>query len=322
MPRSDQISTNSRHRARSPAELNHLEWWSICIRVAKKAEQYDISMLAAAVAFYSMLAIFPALAVIVTLYALFSDPVDVADHLAALEKILPAEVSSTINDQLQSIIGSEQNALGLGFVFSLVFTLWSARRGVLALIKAITIVYRESEQRNSLYLTLYSLSLTLGGIILVLCAMFVMLALTPLLRFIPIPDWQSTITALLSWGALIAMLVTALSYLYRLSPPRRYAKWRWLSPGALLATVLWFSSSFLFSLYAGSIGNYNETYGALGAAVVLLLWFFLTSLSIILGALLNAEMEIQTSVDTTVGTDRPMGQRGAVVADTPPAESE
>lgn len=296
------------------------DWISIARRIPKKLDDYNVSMLSAAVAFYCMLAVFPALTAVVTLYALIADPADVTRHLNAVGGILPSDVVSIFDDQLRTIIASSQQKLGLSFVVGLFFSLWSAHRGVLALIYAITIVYREIDQRSRIYLSIYSLMLTMGAMILLLSALFIVLALNPLLHFLPIPVWQSEVVSLLFWALLVLLLSGALTVLYRLSPPRRFAKWRWLSPGALIATFMWLATSVGFSLYVTHWGNYNETYGALGAAIVLLLWFFLASFSIIFGALCNAEMELQTVNDTTIGADRPLGKRGAVVADTVPPE--
>ncbi len=306
--------------AEQPSEFSSNDWWSIIKRLWDKIDEYNVSMLSAAVAFYAMLAIFPALASIVTLYALVADPTDVIRHLNLIKGVVPAEVTTIFNDQLSAITAEQTEALGFRLLIGLAFALWSAHRGVHALINAITIAYQERETRHFLYLNAFSLAMTIGAVCMVVVSLVVMLALPAVLLYFPLFGWQSLLTTALSWVAFFITVITALGLLYRFAPPRRSAKWRWLSPGAVLATTLWLVSSFAFSQYVSQFGNYNETYGALGAIIVLLLWFFLSSFSIVLGALVNSQMELQTYADTTIGKDRPMGSRGAYVADTPPPE--
>ncbi len=303
----------------SPEHLSKSDAWAIVKRVFFRLESDNITMLAAATAFYALLALFPALAAVVALYALVANPQDILQHLSAIEGVVPADVLEIVNGQLTAITG-EENELGLRFIVGLAIALWSAHRGIHALVNTITIAYRERETRNFIYLNLLTLVLTLGAIIMAVVVMIVMLITPVMLSFFPISAWESTLTTLATWVILFVVVILALSVLYRFSPPRKPAKWRWLSPGATLATVLWVSSSYGFSIYVNTFGNYSETYGALGAIIVLLLWFFITSFVVVLGALLNAEMEFQTLHDTTIGEAKPIGERGAVVADTHPPE--
>ena len=311
---------NKELMAEQPTEFTASDWWSIFKRLFAMIEEHNVSMLSAAVAFYAMLAIFPALASIVTLYALIADPTDVIRHLNLISGIVPEEVATIFNDQLSAIAAEQTDTLGFKLLIGLAFALWSAHRGIHALINAITIAYQERESRHFLYLNAFSLLMTIGAVCMVVLALFVMLALPAVLFYFPIAGWQSLLTTALSWIAFFITVITALGLLYRFAPPRRSAKWRWLSPGAVVATSLWLVSSFAFSQYVSQFGSYNETYGALGAIIVLLLWFFLSSFSIVLGALVNSQMELQTYADTTIGKNRPMGSRGAYVADTPPPE--
>ncbi len=303
------------HPVESPQQLTGQGWLSIALRMYRRIDEHNLSLLSAGIAFYAMLAIFPALAAVVTLYALVSDPADIQNHFNQIAGVLPAEVSRIVSEQLESLAARPQQALGTNLVIGLAFAIWSAHRGVHALVQAITLVYREPESRNVFVLNGYTFLLTVGAVVTAVITMLLMLGVPAVLSIVPMDAWLDTLSRVAVWGLLFVVIVVSLGGLYRLSPPRRPAQWRWLSTGALVATVLWLLGSFGFSFYVGLFGTFDKTYGALGAIIVLLLWFFLTNFSIILGALLNAEMEYQTTYDTTIGAERPIGQRGAVVAD-------
>jgi len=313
--------TNLSSKIQKPAKLTRDDWWQILKRVFAKIEKHNVTMLSAAVAFYAMLAVFPALGAIVSLYAMVADPTEVISHFNLLAKALPDDVTQIFNDQLLNITQVYSETLGFRFFVGLAFSLWSAHRGIHALTNAITIAYQEKESRNFIHLNLVSLGMTLGAVVIVVIALVIMLALPSIILFLPLTDWQVTLTTILSWLAFLATIVFSFNLLYRFAPPRRPAKWHWLSSGALLATTLCITGSIGFTLYVRYFGNYNEMYGTLGAFIVLLLWFYLTNFAVVLGAMLNAEMELQTSADTTVGKARPLGERGAYVADTPPPKS-
>ena len=308
---------NKRGRnATTPFAIPPKGWWDIVRRVFDKVGAQNVSILAAGVSFYAMLALFPALGAIVTTYALIADPTDVATHFAQLTDILPPDVATIINDQLTSLASREQQRLGLGLLFGILFAIWSARRGVDALVRAITVAYDERETRGIIRMNLLTYALTFGAIMLLVTMIALLVALPALLAWFPLPGLATLAARTGGWLIFFAVVMTALGVLYRFAPPRRSARWRWVSPGAVVATLLWVAGSAAFSYYVTSFGSYNETYGTLGAIIVLLLWFFLTAFAIVLGAALNAEMEHQTGRDTTVGGEQPMGERGAFVADT------
>ena len=301
--------------AYSPVGIPPKGWWDIVRRVFAKVVAQNVSILAAGVAFYAMLALFPALGAIVTTYALIADPTDVSEHFNQLSGILPPDVASIIDRQLTALASRDQG-LGLQLVLGLLFAIWSARRGVDALVRAITVAYDEKETRNIIKMNALTYVLTLGAVMLLVTTVALLVALPTALAFLPLSALTTFAARAGSWVIFFGVMILAISLLYRFAPPRRSARWRWLSPGAFLATVLWVAGSAGFSLYVTSFGSYNETYGTLGAIIVLLLWFFLSAFSIVLGAATNAEMEHQTARDTTVGGAQPMGQRGAYVADT------
>ena len=302
--------------AGTPLSIPPKGWWDIVRRAFAKVVEQNVVILAAGIAFFAMLALFPALGAIVTVYALIADPADVAEHFARLSTILPPDAASIIDRQLQKLTGQRRQGLGIGLVFGLLFAIWSARRGVDALVRAVTVAYEERETRGLIHMTVLTYLLTFGAIMLLVATIALLVALPAALAWLPLSGLVSSAARAGGWLLFFAVVMFALGVLYRLGPPRRSARVRWLSPGTVVATILWVLGSAGFSLYVRSFGNFNETYGTLGAIIVLLLWFFLGAFSIVFGAVLNAEMEHQTARDTTVGGAQPMGERGAFVADT------
>ena len=228
---------------------------------------------------------------------------------------MPSDVVSVFNEQLSVLAGREEESLGFSLILGVLLATWSAHRGVDALVCAVTIAYLEKESRHYIRRVALTYVLTLGAVILVLATLALMVGIPAMFLVLSLPDWINALTGLIGWILFFSMAVVAISLLYRFAPPRRPARWRWLSPGAVVATVLWLMGSTGFSYYVSQFGNYNETYGTLSAIVVLLTWFYLTSYVVVLGASLNAEIEHQTRRDTTIGGDQPMGERGAYVAD-------
>ncbi len=303
--------------ARDPREIPWRGWWDIARRVFVRTGQESFGVLAAGAAFYAMLAIFPALAALVTTYAFVSDPADIQAQFANVSDILPPDVARIINDQLVSLASREQQSLGIGLLTGILFAVFSARRGVDALVRAVTVAYRERETRSFLHLNGLTFALTLGAIVLIITTIALLVVLPTVIAFLPeLSGLTAGLTKAASWLVFVLIVTFSIGVLYRVGPPRTRARVRWLTVGSVVATLLWVAGSLAFSYYVQNFGSYNETYGTLGAIIVLLLWFFLTAYSIVLGALLNAEMEHQTARDTTVAGPRPLGERGAVVADT------
>ncbi len=304
------------HLAETPIQIPKRGWWDIARRVFVRLGDDNITILAAGVSFYAMLAIFPALGAIVTLYALVADPSEVEAHFNSISGIMPADVSHIISRQLVALSSRANNALGFQVIFGLVLAIWSAHRGVDAIVRAITVAYRERETRGFLMMNALTYLLTLGAVLMIVSAMIVIVAVPTALSFLPTSELTDQLTRGISWLVFLALIIIALGLLYRFAPPRTPASWRWLSPGAVMATALWLSGSLAFSFYVTSFANYSKTYGTLGAIIVLLMWFFLSALAVILGATMNAEMELQTKKDTTARKHpRPIGERGAFVAD-------
>lgn len=312
---------NRGRQARSPPEITRRGWWDIARRVIKNVNRHDISLLAAGVALFMMLSIFPALNVGVALFGLFSSPENILSQVEPLRQLLPEQAFTIFTDQLTELTSAGGATFNLTLIVSLVVWLWVARKGAMAVIKACNIIYREQEKRPFWNLLLMSLLFTLIGIF-----GFVVLALLAILApialgMVPMGKTLETIVITLRWPILAVMFILILQGVYRFAPNRKSAKWRWVSVGAVIATLLWLLASFGFTVYVQNFSNYNETYGAIGSAIILILWFYLSAFVVLLGAEINAEMEHQTEVDSTVGRDKPMGERGAYVADTPGTES-
>lgn len=302
--------------AESPNHLTLQGWWDILRRVWRTVGEQNLSILAAGVAFYALLAIFPAMAAIITVYALVADPQTVSMHLSQAQGILPGEVLTIFDEQLMSLSSRPVEGLSIKLIFGVLFAVWSAHKGVDALVAAIGVAYHEPETRGVIRLNILTYLLTLAAVFFVIIILMLLVILPSVTALIPMPSWWQTLVPLARWLTFIAIVSLTIGVLYRYAPARSAAKWKWLSTGAVVATALWLIGSAAFSFYVASFGTYNETYGTLGAIVVLLLWFFISSYAIIIGAALNAEMEHQTNRDTTQGSEKPIGQRGAVVADT------
>ena len=307
---------NKRGRtASTPAEIPVNGWWDILRRVFEKLGACNVSILSAGVAFYAMLSIFPALAAIVTIYALVSDPAVVQQHFSSLSSFIPSDVTSIISEQLASLASRNDEGLGVSLLFGVLAAVWSAHRAVDALVRAITVVYEEKETRGIVKINLLTFGVTFGAVLFIVLILVLLVVIPTIMAYLPQYTILSKLAPFLRWALFIGVVVFAIGYLYRIAPPRVPARWRWLSVGAVLATMLWFGGSLAFSYYVQQFDTYNQTYGTLGAIIVLLMWFYLTTYSVILGAALNAEMEHQTRFDTTVGERLPMGERGAYVAD-------
>lgn len=305
-------------QADSPWRIPPRGWWEILKRTRSELEQDHISLLAAGSAYYAMLSIFPALIAVVTIYGLIANPRDVENILSTAASVIPDNVLEVLRDQLTAIVTGSAQSLGLGLIVSVAGLFWSASSGTSALIESVNIAYDEIESRSYLRMKILSLSFAVGAILFVIVAVAVIAILPVVTSYFGIGRWAIW----LRWPALALMIIMAVGLVFRYAPDRNPPRWHWLSWGAVIASVFWLAGSFAFSLYISHFGNYNKTYGTLGAVIVLLLWLYLSSYVILLGAEINSEMEHQTERDTTVGPPLPMGQRGAWVADHLPGQEE
>lgn len=289
-------------------------WKEIALRVKSQVTQDRVSMVAASVAFFAMLAIFPAMIALVLLYGLVSDPMDVQAHLMGMSSILPDEASAVLETQLRAIVGGSERDIGLGFAASIVGALWAASRGMRALITAMNIAYGERERRGFVERKFAALGLTLTAILFVSIAVFVAAALPAVFELVGLGGLTQTVLNVTRWPVLAFLAMVGLSFVYRYAPARHPVKWRWVTWGSAIATLVWLLGTAGFSFYVANFGNYNKTYGTLGGVIVLMLWFYLTSYAVILGAEINAELEQQTARHARAHPE-PLGLRGAEMAD-------
>lgn len=311
----DQAASRGRQAA-APAEIPASGWKNVLARVYDNITEHRILAIAAGVTFYVLLAIFPAIAAFVALYSLFADPSTIGAHLQALSGFLPKEGLAIIDEQLRRVSAQGGAALGLASVIGLLVSLWSANAGMKAIFDALNVVYQEREKRGFFRLNAITLGFTLAGMAAVAVALGVMVVLPPALEALGLRQGVQTAVEVLRWPALLVVVALAVSVVYRYGPSRAEPRWRWVSWGGAFAAIAWLAVSLLFSWYAANLGNFNGTYGSLGAAIGFMLWMWLSSIVLLIGAELNAELEHQTEKDTTEGAPQPLGARGARMADT------
>jgi membrane protein len=298
-----------------PSEVSALGWRDILLRVWQQIGTDNISIIAAGVAFYGLLAIFPAITALVSIWGLVADPAQVQRQFAAIGQIVPADAWRLLDEQLRSVAASSPRALGWGVALGILVALWSAGAGVRALITALNIAYREAEKRGFIMLYAMGFLLTVGLIGAAVLALIVIVAVPVVLQFLPLGSLSSAVIRSLTWLVMAAIVIAGLGVLYRYGPSRSYARLPWVTWGAIAAAILWLLASLVFQVYVANFANYSATYGSLGAVIALLMWFWISAFVVLLGAELNAEMEHQTRKDTTTGPAKPLGQRDAYVAD-------
>jgi membrane protein len=303
------------HDAETPSEIPARGWWAIARRVAGNVSEDRLLSEAAAITFYALLALFPALAALVSLYGLFADPATISDQLTTLSGVLPGGGMQIITDQVHSLTATGGKTLGFAAVIGLATSLWSANQGTKALFDALNVVYDEEEKRGFLLRTAVTLAFTLGGILFVLLAMAAVVVVPIVLNFVGLGGVGSLLLRILRWPVLLVALAALLACIYRFGPSREKARWSWVTWGGGFAAVTWVLGSLAFSWYVGHFGSYDKTYGSLGAAVGFMTWIWLSAAVVLAGAEVNAEMEHQTAHDTTTGSERAAGTRGATKAD-------
>lgn len=315
-----QAAAGHGREADSPSEIPARGWWDITKRVVQQFSDHRLMTEAAGITFYALLALFPALAALISLYGLFADPNTIADQLNALPGMVPSGGMQIISDQMHSL-ASNHSALGFGALLGLATSLWSANQGIKSLFDALNVVYDEREKRGYIWRTALSLMFTVGTLLFVIVAMAAVVALPVALGFIGLGDTSDLLLKSLRWPFLLVAISMFLAFVYRYGPSREHARWRWVSWGGVLAAVLWVLVSAAFSYYVSHFGSYNKTYGSLGAAIGFMTWIWISSMVVLTGGEVNAEMEHQTARDTTTAPRKPLGQRGAIKADTVAAEA-
>lgn len=307
--------TGRGREADAPSQIPARGWSDIFRRTFQQLGEDNLSIVAAGIAFYAFMAMVPALAAMVAIYALVADPATVTGHIESLARVLPEQARPLLHDQLTRL-SQDNEAAGWSAVLGIGIALFGAMKAMTALITGLNIAYDEAERRGVVKLYVTAFLLTLAGVVGALLAVMLLAVVPPVLGVIGIGETAQAIFRVLSWPMLAVLFVFALAVVFRYAACRDKPQWRWVSWGAGGATVLWLLGSAAFSLYVARFGGYESTYGSLGAVVVFLLWMNLTAYVILLGAELDAEMERQTKKDTTAGPEKPMGQRGAHAADT------
>lgn len=303
-------------RADKPRQIPATGWLDIVWRVKQETLQDLVAMMAAGIAFNAMLALFPTIAAIISIWALVMDPQALANQIVELSRYLPPEASSLINDQARKIGESTGTGLSLTALGSVLVAMFVASKGVLWMVTGLNVVYGEVDRRGSLQRGWIVAALTLG-LILVLLISIAFIAFFPLaIGMLGLDTLLVTVIVWLRWPVLLMVMMLVIAVFYRFGPDRRPPRWQWVSVGSVVATLLWLIGSAGLSFYFGRVINLSDIYGSLGAVVMLMLWFWLSAFTVLLGAEFNAEMERQTYRDTTVGTDRPLGERDAYAADT------
>jgi membrane protein len=302
--------------AELPRDIPARGWFDVLKRVFKETSRDNVSLIAAGLALYALLAVFPALAAAVSLYGLVSSPDQIAGQIQNLSGVLPQQAADILRTALQNLASQQSQALGAGAIIGVLVALWSARKGMVALMTATNVAYDEEEERGFFKKLFVSLAFTVAAVVGFVLIVALAAAVPLALRALGLPDVVQTILGVLRWVVLWFLVVFALAVVYRFAPDRDHPKWSWVTWGSAAAATLWLVVSLLFSLYVRNFGNYGETYGALGGVVVLLMWFYLSAFVVVLGAEINAELEHQTRRDSTTGREQPAGQRDAYVADT------
>ncbi len=315
--RAERRDAASRGRyASTPSDIPARGWRDILWRGYERLNDDRILTVAAGVTFYVLLAIFPAIAALVAVYGLFADPGTIAKHVEDVASFVPGGGIDILQEELNRVVSQPRRTLGLAFVVALGISLWSANAGVKAIIDALNVAYAEREKRSFVKLTAVSFVFTLAGMVGAVVALGVVVVLPLMLKFVGLESATKAIVAVGKWPVLLVGAGFAIAVLYRYGPSRTPAKWRWITWGSALAAVAWIAFSLLFSWFAVNFGSYNKTYGSLGAVVGFMTWIWISTIVVLIGAELDAEIEHQSCRDSTVGPPKPMGARGAIMADT------
>lgn len=309
-------ATQEVRNADHPFTILRHEGWQVLKDTWAESSNDNVSLIAAGTAFWGFAAIAPILAATVLTYGIFATPEVVTANIRSLFGVLPRDAAALIADQLSGVVKTSSGKKGGGLLLAIGLALYGGSQGASALIAALNIAYEERETRGFVTLYLLGFAITAAAVALAIGAGI----LTTIVAFIDglipgAPPFLTTIVRFASYFILACFAVTAAAMLYRFAPDRAHAKWVWLTPGSLLAAVLWLVANSIFALYVSRFGNYGATYGSLSAVIVLLFWLWLSAYAFLFGGELNSQLERRTAKDTTVGPDRPLGERGAAVAD-------
>jgi membrane protein len=299
-----------------PTDIPAAGWKDILLRAWSEVSEANLFLVAGGVTYAVLLALFPGLAALVSLYGLLMDPAQIEKQVGSLTGILPEQAQQMLSEELHTLVGSSSGALGLSAIVGLLLALWSASRGMSGLITALNIAYDEHEKRSFFKLNLVALGLTIGLMVAGIIVVALVAVLPAAVEFLPLGELSKWLLLILEWPLLIGFVLVGLAVMYRYAPSRDEAQWKWVSPGAGAAVTLWIVASIGFTVYVAHFNSYSKTYGSLGGVIILLTWLYISSFVILFGAAINAQSEKQTRKDSTVGRPEAQGRRGARAADT------
>jgi membrane protein len=302
--------------ATGPEEIPARGLKDVFWRVFAALTEDRITLIAAGVTYYLLLALFPAASALVSIYGFVSDPAAIVDRISFLSTVMPADGLKIFLDQVAALASERGSTLSIGLIGGLALALWSANNGMKALFEAMNVAYAEQEKRSIIRVNLISLVFTLGALFLAIVILIAMGIVPAVLSYLWLDRWAELIIRIARWPIMMLFVAGGIMALYRFGPSREPAKLRWLTWGAGFATIFWFAASLGVSFYLSNIANYNATYGTLGALIGFMVWTWISVIIVIAGAEINAELEHQTAIDSTTGRPQPMGERGAYMADT------
>jgi membrane protein len=315
-PRAVEETCAHRRYAQIPWKIPGRGWKDILWRTYERIGEDRLLAVAAGVVFYGLLAVFPAVTALVSLYGLFASPSAISDHLSLAAGVLPQGAIDILRGQIDRLTLGSGAKLHFGFIFGLAVALWSANAGMKAIMDALNVVYEENEKRSFVKFNLVALVFTLAGIGSLLVAFGAVVILPIALNYLGLQNVTDLLFRLARWPLLLVLIIVGLAVLYRYGPSRREPRWQWISVGSVFAAMTWLASSALLSWYLSSFANYDATYGSLGAGIGMMMWMWISSIVILLGAQLNSEIEHQTAGDWTIKGDKPLSARGTVMAET------
>jgi membrane protein len=302
--------------AGAPRHIPLRQWGHVLGRVAHRVLEARLPLLSAGIAFFALLSIAPVLVTALSVYGAVNSPEQASQQLAGVARMLPTELQPVVTDQLRTVAATSTRLDTVRGLVALAIALWTATAATTALLDALTVAYHETETRRPLRRVGIAALLVLTGAL----SLGALLAAAQGLASVThgAPDTVRAVVPWLAWTALAVLMTVALAVLYRVAPDRKDARWRWVSWGATGATVVWLLASLVLFAYVRQVGTYASTYGSLAGVAISMFWLWLTVLLVLVGAAVNAEAERQTTQDSTVGPARPVGERGAVVADSVP----
>lgn len=303
-------------QADRPADITWRGWWDVLWRVKTQLDADNVSIVAGGLALFALLAVFPSLAAAVAIYGIVASPDAIAAQMQGFSDFLPPESMQILQTQLHRLVSQRNEALSVGVIVGILVAMWSARKGMVALITAMNVAYNERDRRSFLMRMLISLAFTIGGVLGFVVMVAIGVAVPVVLALLPLGNAAEWVLLIVRWAILWVVAVLALTVLYRFAPHRARPRWEWVNAGAIIAATLWLLGSVLFAIYVRNFNSFGEAYGAIGGVVVMLMWFYVSAYVFILGGEINSELERQTVHDTTVGEPKPLGKRGAFSADT------